>query len=61
MTLTDIIIIIAIALVVGGASFYIIRAKRRGQRCIGCPDAKTCSGNCSSCHACLYQEQQKEK
>ena len=59
MTLTDIIIIIAIALVVGGASFYIIRAKRRGQRCIGCPDAKTCSGNCSACHACSSQTKEK--
>lgn len=55
MTLTDIIVIIAIVLIVGGASFYIIRAKRRGQRCIGCPDAKTCSGNCSACHGCSYQ------
>ncbi len=48
----DIIVIVVIALIVGGAGFYIIRAKRRGQRCIGCPDAKTCSGNCASCHAC---------
>ena len=52
MELIDILIIAIIVLVVGGAGFYIIRAKRRGQRCIGCPDAKTCSGNCAFCHAC---------
>ena len=61
MTLTDIIVIIAIILIVGGASFYIIRAKRAGQKCIGCPDAKTCSGNCSSCRACSCEGENKEK
>ena len=31
------------------ASFYIIRSKKRGQKCIGCPYAKTCkSKNCCS-------------
>ena len=57
----DIIVLLIIALVVGGATYYIIRAKRRGARCIGCPDAKTCLGNCSSCHACSYREENKEK
>ena len=57
----DIIVLLIIALVVGGATYYIIRAKLRGQKCIGCPDAKTCSGNCSSCHACSYREENKEK
>ena len=58
MTPTDIIVIIIIALVIGGASFYIIRAKKRGQKCIGCPDAKTCSGNCASCQGCSAQKKQ---
>ena len=61
MTVVDYLAIAAIALVVGAAVFYIIRAKLRGQKCIGCPDAKTCSGNCSSCHACSYREENKEK
>ncbi len=43
----DAIIIIAIVLIVGGASFYLIRAKKRGQKCIGCPYAKECGSNCS--------------
>lgn len=48
MTPTDIIVILIIALVVGCAGFYIIRAKRRGQKCIGCPYAKECGGCCSA-------------
>ena len=47
MTPTDIIVLVIIALVIGGASFYIIRAKRRGQKCIGCPHAKTCTSHCT--------------
>ena len=31
MTPTDIIVLVIIALVIGGASFYIIRAKKKGQ------------------------------
>ena len=45
----DIIIILILALVLGGAGLYIYRAKRKGRKCIGCPDNKTCSGNCSEC------------
>ena len=44
----DIIIIVAIAAVIGAAMFYIIRAKRRGEKCIGCPYAKECGGKCGS-------------
>ena len=46
----DAIIIIAIVLIVGGASFYLIRAKKRGQKCIGCPYAKECGGRSCSCN-----------
>ncbi len=48
MTPTDIIVLLIIALMIGSASFYIIRAKKKGQKCIGCPYAKSCSGNCST-------------
>ncbi len=40
------IIIAIIALVVGASLYYLIRAKRRGDRCIGCPYAKSCGGKC---------------
>ena len=42
----DIIIIAVIALVLGAALFYIIRAKKRGEKCIGCPYSKCCGGSC---------------
>ena len=43
----SIIPIIIIAVIVGLAVAYIIRAKKSGQKCIGCPYAKSCSGGCS--------------
>lgn len=45
ITIADIIVIAIIALAVGGAVAYIIRAKKSGQKCIGCPYAKSCSSN----------------
>ena len=50
MGFIDYLIIIAIVLIIGAATFYIIRAKKSGQKCIGCPDSKTCSGNCMGCN-----------
>ena len=38
--------------IIGLAAVYIIRAKKSGQKCIGCPDSRTCSGNCSGCKSC---------
>ena len=49
MSPIDIIIIAVIVLCVGGASFYIFRAKKSGKKCIGCPDSGSCSGGCSGC------------
>ncbi|MBE6754124.1 MAG: FeoB-associated Cys-rich membrane protein [Ruminococcaceae bacterium] len=28
---------------------YLVRAKKRGATCIGCPHAKQCSGKCGAC------------
>ena len=46
----DFIIIAVIILIIGGAVFYIIKAKKSGQKCVGCPYSKSCgksSNNCS--------------
>ena len=43
----EIIAVIAIILIIGGAVFYIVRAKKRGNRCIGCPYGASCNGKCS--------------
>lgn len=47
--MVDVIVIVAVAIVVGAAVAYIIKEKKRGTKCIGCPAAGTCSHNCSSC------------
>ncbi len=42
------IIIGVIALAIGIAVAYVIKAKKKGQKCIGCPHSKTCqSCKCS--------------
>ena len=46
--MSDIIVIAIVVIVVGLAVGYIVRQKRSGAKCIGCPHSKTCgSENCS--------------
>lgn len=47
MTITDLIVIGIVVLIVGAASWYIIKSKKSGVKCIGCPSGSKCSGNCS--------------
>lgn len=44
MTLTDIIAGAIVILIVGAAVVYIIRQKKHGVKCIGCPYAESCTG-----------------
>ena len=46
--MANLIVIIILVLVVGAAVLYIVRAKKRGEKCIGCPNAGVCSGNCGA-------------
>lgn len=46
--LENIIIILVVLAIVGSASLYIYKAKKSGQKCIGCPASKSCSGSCCS-------------
>ncbi len=53
MKLVDILVIAAIALIIGSVVVYIRKAKKKGIKCIGCPDGASCNGHCSGCpHAC---------
>ena len=66
----DIVIGLLIALIVGGAAYYIYRSKKSGKKCIGCPDSATCGkynesvsscgGNCSFCTSCGSTNDKKE-
>ena len=45
----DFIILGIIVLIVGGAVFYIIKKKRSGTKCIGCPYAHQCGKKSKDC------------
>jgi len=51
----NVIIIVILAAVLGGAAWYIIRAKKKGRKCIGCPDGGSCMGSCAGCKGCGSQ------
>lgn len=42
--MADFFVGIILLVIIGGAVFYIVKAKKRGVKCIGCPAA----GNCPS-------------
>ena len=52
MVLADYVAIAAILIVLGFALAYIIKEKKRGKRCIGCPHSDTCSKNKSNDGCC---------
>ncbi|MBE6946792.1 MAG: FeoB-associated Cys-rich membrane protein [Ruminococcaceae bacterium] len=43
-------IIAVIAAIIGSALLYVYRSKKKGIKCIGCPNGAKCSGNCSECN-----------
>jgi len=45
----DLVIIAILLCIVGGIVFYLYRAKKRGETCIGCPYAKQCGKKCGGC------------
>ena len=59
--LTEIIAIAAIVLILGGAIAYIIKAKKSGQKCIGCPHSKSCSAAKGGCSCGCSGENQENK
>ena len=55
----EIIAIVIIAVIVGGAIFYVIKAKKSGKKCIGCPDGCSCNGSCGG--SCSTKQEKDEK
>lgn len=41
--------IVVILLILAGAAGYVIRAKKKGQKCIGCPYGASCGKQCGGC------------
>ncbi len=53
----NIIIIAVLLCIIGGIVFYLYRAKKRGETCIGCPYAKQCGSGCGGkCSGCSGKE-----
>ena len=50
--MVNVLIFAIIAAIVGASGWYVVREKRRGKKCIGCPDSGSCphSCNCSANH-----------
>ena len=42
MNITDIVILLVLVVIIGSACFYIVKAKKNGAKCIGCPMSKQC-------------------
>ncbi len=62
MGAVDYLAIAAIVLAVGGAVLYIVLAKKRGEKCIGCPYAKQCAAKRQGCpcHASAEEDENKK-
>ena len=49
--LENILIIVVLGTIVGLALGYVIRAKKKGVKCIGCPNGASCGkSGCSGCN-----------
>ena len=57
--MTDIMIVLIVAAVVGAAARYVYKVKKNGAKCIGCAVGNGgchCQGGCSGCSGCAGQE-----
>ena len=54
----EIIAIVMIALIIGGAVVYIVKAKKSGRKCIGCPDSCSCKYKDSGKGCCCHKDEQ---
>ena len=53
----DIVLIIILAAIIAAIVFYLVREKKRGVTCIGCPHAKECADkHASGCCGCGKNE-----
>lgn len=50
--MANFILVVLILIILGAAIAYIIKEKKKGVKCIGCPAAGTCSGMNNSASGC---------
>ena len=49
MKLVDYVILAVVAVVITLVVRYLLKAKKKGVKCIGCPDGVKCAGRCDGC------------
>ncbi|MBP3592704.1 MAG: FeoB-associated Cys-rich membrane protein [Clostridia bacterium] len=59
MTFLDYLPILIIAVIVGGAAFYIYKQKKKGRKCIGCPYCDACASKGTK-NACSSKNENKD-
>lgn len=47
--MANMIVLVVVGLIIGCAAGYIYKERKKGVKCIGCPDSATCAGNCAGC------------
>lgn len=59
--MANLIVVVILAAMLIGASWYIYKAKKSGKKCIGCPDGGACAvsknGGACNCHQDHHQDQ----
>ncbi len=56
----NVLIGIVLALILLGAVWYLVRASRKGRKCIGCAHADTCARRCVKGGACVEHKNPEE-
>ena len=46
MNFVDCLVIGIVVLILGLTVYFVVKSKKKGRKCIGCPSATTCSGCC---------------
>ncbi len=44
----NMIVVMILLVLIGSVVIYLIKEKKKGRKCVGCPYAKQCSQNCDS-------------
>ena len=50
----NVLIVLALLAIVASASYYVYRAKKSGQKCIGCPNSRLCAKRASEGGSCDF-------
>lgn len=52
----DLLILVILAVILTAVIRYIVKAKKKGVKCIGCPEGCSCGKSDSSCGGCSHTQ-----